>query len=127
MKPIKLKNITYHLVKLEKALVFQILEQDESWTCKTRFGINHLSFITKSNKVEIETGGRVSFYEYESDCTKRLIINLKGYKSYKSIEFEFCTRFYRSNNKRDIIYKLINEALKEWSLHVEELKKEKEK
>jgi hypothetical protein len=30
----KLKNITYDLHKMEKALVFQILEQDESWRRK---------------------------------------------------------------------------------------------
>jgi len=31
-----LKNITYDLVKMEKALVFQVLEQDKSWRCKKK-------------------------------------------------------------------------------------------
>lgn len=113
----KLKNITYELHKMEKALVFQVLEQDESWWCKTRFGIDHLSFITKLNKVKVRSGDRVSFFE--SDYDKRLIIDLKGYKSYKGIEFEFCTRFYRSNNKRGRVYTKINQALKEWDEMVE--------
>ena len=111
-----LKNITYNLVKMEKALVFQILEQDESWTATYKNNkFKFFEFKTK-NGILIRSQDDVNL-RYLKDKNKRelWLVGWLGFKTKWELEFE-------NNTQRDKYYNLINEALKEWRLYVQQLK-----
>jgi len=154
MKPIKLKNITYHLIKLEKALAFQILEQNESWRrkwTKNEKDFYCYEYTGRKNGVFSEKEGTtkpISFsksgeFSIESDSlpllnvgykdnyvhTSELIITfvsicLRGYM--EEFFFKVISRNFYTNQQRDVCFTKINQALKEWDNYVEKLKNKEE-
>ncbi len=115
MPTFKLKNIIYRLEKFEKALVFQILEQDESWMACYRNN-EILRFISKNgytisscleHRPSISDSGVIHLqrWDYGSECYRVSILN-----------------WFHENKKRNQYYTKINEALAEWDEHVEKLK-----
>ena len=114
-----LDNITYELHKIEKALVFKILKQDDSWTATYKNNkFKFFEFKTK-NGILIRSQDDVNL-RYLKDKNKRelWLVGWLGFKTKWELEFE-------TNIQRDSYCNKITQALKEWSLYVQQLKGKK--
>jgi len=132
----ELNNITYNLVKMEKALVFQILEQDESWTGEfttekynkkyPRNAGNYdmcIKSVSVQSDVQYSRSPSISFF---INYRNHLSISLRGSDKRHNWDFRVCVQDdYKNNKIRDYHYKIFKKILKEWDLHVSKLKKEK--
>jgi hypothetical protein len=108
---------------MEKALAFQILEQDESWRYEEEeeycFSDKKCLDFKTSNGIIIES---IEFPSME-DIENKSILQIRG----ENINYDetISAKFFDSTKQRDKYYNKINQALKEWDLMVENLNKEK--
>ena len=96
-------KIKFYLKKLEKALVFQILEMDEKFRAQTEedrveFKYRQFSICSKANP---------SISDNES------ILYVRGYN--RKEDFKITTLTFKSNNERDEHFKRILTTLTQWA------------
>jgi len=118
------QNLKFQLVKFEKALAFQIIEQNKSWwQQEIRPFFKDYPTFKASNSITIK-----SF-----KCAELFAVNVKKYGKWIGLRGECCSngkkicammdlyiakKEFKSNTERDKYYNLILEALKQWSAHV---------
>lgn len=114
----KFKNITYDLVKMEKALVFQNLKQSKEFSelisKKTNILNPFCPYLTSE------------YIDNEKRKENALIIALvSGCLHHPSLWKRPRIQTFSNDSQRDNYYNLTNQVLKEWDLMVEKFKKEK--
>lgn len=112
-------KLKINLLKLEKGLVFQVLEQCSLFNSR-HSGINET--YKSKNGIEIKSYGAPELRKNSSD--KIFQIYLRG--SSEEANFRIVSVEYESNKKRDADYSRIISSLKDWAENAPEFKIEEE-
>jgi hypothetical protein len=103
-----MNKLKYRLIKLEKALVFQVLEQDERFRCPSS-GSTSPAF-NASNGVRVRSNDTPTLVASESTITE---IYLRGHS--RSNDYFPAQLRFSDNNSRDNAAVMIARALQEWA------------
>jgi hypothetical protein len=97
-------KLKYRLIKLEKALVFQILEQDARFLNRNNFAVQPFH----------ASNGMTIYSKYDPELNQSSTnIYLRGVK--ESSDLHPSLRTYPTNEARDIAFNKIQAALVEWA------------